>query len=279
MSGKNLYVIGQHCRQLPSRGVLGAHEVVCVLGPKQVWPAARSVEQRAAGEHGYWPGDADVGKHVGQVRERMAWRSNSSYEHPRADWENVAVVHRGPGKRHLVLGVDQIRRACVLSQRQPACDVVVMDVRLEDVGESDALIAEHCQDAVDVPLRIDYEGDLAVVDEVAPIPETRRLERDDCDGVDFRHLRVSRTVSSRCTLWREKRSRSRIPMGVYVIVQQENPWGYSTSIARAGLLVHFRCPRSPSDERSPARDALLPALTRRGESARIFGNRYPCGYV
>ena len=54
-----------------------------------------------------------------------------------------------------------------------------MDVGLEDVGEPDVVLGQQVEHAVDVALRVDDEGDLAVVDEVAAVAERRGLDRDD----------------------------------------------------------------------------------------------------
>ena len=57
-----------------------------------------------------------------------------------------------------------------------------MDVGLEDVGEADAVLVEQGQHPVDVALRVDHEGDLAVVHEVAAVAERRGLDGDDGAG-------------------------------------------------------------------------------------------------
>src|SRR5690606_25470721 len=63
---------------------------------------------------------------------------------------------------------------------EPAGDVVVVDVGLEDVGQRDAEVVEKVDDAVDVALRVDDGRDLAVGDEVAAVAEGGGL-----DGVDL----------------------------------------------------------------------------------------------
>ena len=69
-----------------------------------------------------------------------------------------------------------VGRAGALGQREPTGHVVVVDVRLEDVGEPHPVLLEQVQDAVDVTLRIDHERDLAVVDDVAAITQGRGLD-------------------------------------------------------------------------------------------------------
>ena len=99
--------------------------------------------------------------------------------HPGADRDGLAVTDRGAVERHLVLGVDVVRRAGALGQGEAAGDVVVVDVGLEHVGEPHLVFIQDVQDAVDVALRVDHKGDLAVVDHVAAVAEGGRLDRDD----------------------------------------------------------------------------------------------------
>ena len=98
------------------------------------------------------------------------------HPHPVADLDDLAVADRGPFEGHVVVGVDEVRRACALGQRETAGDVVVVDVGLEHVGEPDPLRVEEVEDAVDVPLGVDDEGDLAVMDEVGAVTQGGRLE-------------------------------------------------------------------------------------------------------
>ena len=64
---------------------------------------------------------------------------------------------------------------------QTAGDVVVVDVGLEDVGDSHTRRRGQVEYAVDVPLWVDHERDLAVMGEVAAIPQRRGLDGDDGD--------------------------------------------------------------------------------------------------
>jgi hypothetical protein len=48
-------------------------------------------------------------------------------------------------------------------------------------------LTEQGQDAVDVPLRVHHEGNLAVVHQVAAVAQCGRLERDHGDGIVLRH--------------------------------------------------------------------------------------------
>jgi len=179
--------VGQHPSQLARRGVLRADEVAGVLRPEQVRAAGRPVQQRAAGEDCHLFAGAGVGEHVGQVSERVARRGDRGDPHPRPDLDGFAVAHRGPLEGHLVLGVDQIRGAGAPGEGEAAGDVVVMDVGLEDVRQPQAILGEQGQDAVDVPLRVHHEGNLAVMHEVTAVAQRGRLQRDYGDGIDVRH--------------------------------------------------------------------------------------------
>ncbi len=77
--------------------------------------------------------------------------------------------------------VDVVGRAGDLRKGQSAGDVVVVDVGLEDVGDEYTRRADELEHAVDVTLRVDHERDLAVMDEVAAVPQGRGLDGDDGD--------------------------------------------------------------------------------------------------
>ena len=109
----------------------------------------------------------------------MAGGRQRGHPHPAADLDRLAVTDRGPLEGDLVLGVDVVRRAGALGQSEAAGDVVVVDVGLEDVGQPHLVLLQQVQDAVDVALRVDHEGDLAVVDHVAAVAERGRLDRND----------------------------------------------------------------------------------------------------
>jgi hypothetical protein len=76
---------------------------------EQVGPAGRSEQQRSPGEH---PGHLAVGlQHVGQMRERMAGRSQDAQAGGRADVDGVAVGDRLTAEADRIRGVHQVRRA------------------------------------------------------------------------------------------------------------------------------------------------------------------------
>ena len=62
---------------------------------------------------------------------------------------------RGAGKPDRVGPVDQVPRAGRPGQRQPAGDIVVVDVRLGHVGDAHAPLGGQAADPVDVPLGVD----------------------------------------------------------------------------------------------------------------------------
>ena len=71
------------------------------------------------------------------------------------------------------------RRAGDTAKLGAAGDIVVVDVRLEDVTERAAVLGEHREHAIDVPLRIDNHRPLPGDDGVAAIAQLRCLDR--CD--------------------------------------------------------------------------------------------------
>ena len=93
----------------------------------------------------------------------------------------VAVDDADVGKRHVVVGRQRVGGAGCAGELQPAGDVVVVHVRLEHVGDLDARASGQVEDTVDVALRVHDHGDLAVVHQVAAVPQARRFDRQDSD--------------------------------------------------------------------------------------------------
>jgi len=56
-----------------------------------------------------------------------------------------------------------------------------VDVGLQHVGDLQPSLGDQVQDPIDVALGVDHHGQLAVVSEVAPVAEARRLDRLDLD--------------------------------------------------------------------------------------------------
>ena len=71
-------------------------------------------------------------------------------------------------------------------EREAARHVVVVHVRLGDVGDPHAGVVGQRDNPVDVTLRVDDQGGFTVVHQVAAIAERRRLDLE-----HFHHGRVS----------------------------------------------------------------------------------------
>ena len=146
-----------------------------MLRPKQVGAPGGAVEQRTPGEH---PGHLAAGfQHVAQVGEGVPRGGQHPQPQRVADLDRVAAGDRRPVERDRVGGVDQVRRAGGRGKGGPASEVVVVDVRLGDVGDPHFVLRGQCGDPVGVPLRVDDQGGAAVVDQVAAVAKARRLDR------------------------------------------------------------------------------------------------------
>ena len=165
--------------------------------------------------------------------EGVAGGGDRAHAHPVPDLDDLAVAHRGAVEGHLVLAVDEVRGAGALRERQTAGDVVVVDVGLEDVGEAHAVLVEQVEDAVDVALRVDHEGDLAVVDEVAAVAERRAS----------RSVRTVRAVMDECPFRRTGGHASLEPPRGITTTVTEPPGGlYSWGHDRLHAVNHHRAP-------------------------------------
>ena len=181
----DLGVVGQQVGEPVRGGVLVADQVVGVLGAEQVGATGGAEQQRAAGEHADRAVDVRpvaLCQGVGEVGERVAGGSQRGDAHPSTHLDDLSVRNGGAVEGHVVLAVDEVLGTGALRESEPAGDVVVVDVGLEDVGEAHVVLLEQGEDAVDVALRVDHEGDLAVVHEVAAVAERRGLDRDDGDA-------------------------------------------------------------------------------------------------
>src|SRR5262249_41597377 len=92
------------------------------------------------------------------------------------DLDLVAVGHRGPVEPDRVGRVDQVPRPGGPGQGEPAAEVVVVDVRLGDVSDPDAVPAGAVEHPVDITLRVDDKCRPAVVHQVAAVAKGRRLD-------------------------------------------------------------------------------------------------------
>ena len=120
-----------------------------------------------------------VAEEIGEVGERVAGGCQRSDAHPSTHLDDLSVRYGGAGEGHVVLPIDEVPGTGSLREREAPGDVVVVDVRLEHVREAYAVLVEEVEDAVDVALGVDHEGDVAVVHEIAPVAQGRRLDRDD----------------------------------------------------------------------------------------------------
>ena len=177
-------VVGQRVGELAGRGVLVTDQRVGVVGAEEVGTAGGAVQQRAAGEHAHrrLARAGALGERVGEVGEGVTGGGERPNAHPLTDLDDVAVADRGALERDLVLGVDVVRRTRRLREREPAGDVVVVDVGLEDVREPHPVGLEHVEHPVDVALGVDHEGDPPVVDEVAAVTQGGGLDHPDGQG-------------------------------------------------------------------------------------------------
>lgn len=164
-----------------------------LIGPgriHQVGAAHRAEEQGPAGEDG----DLLVadGDDVGQVRRRVAGGVDRR-DRERSGGDALAVADAVALEANRVVGVENVGGATVLGECQPARDVVVVNVRLEHVG--DRHVAGHVQHAVDVALGIDDDGDGAVGHEIGPVPEARRFDDANADHPTFMNIFSTRSRS------------------------------------------------------------------------------------
>ena len=88
-----------------------------------------------------------------------------------ADAELLPVRDRIALVGDLLLGPHEVGRRVSAGQDEPAREVVVVQVGLGDVRDPHARGLRGLLDPVRVPLRVDDERDLAVVDQVAAVPE------------------------------------------------------------------------------------------------------------
>jgi hypothetical protein len=171
---EDLRGVRQLTGQPPRRGVLRPGQRRSARRAEQVRAAGRAEQQRSPGEH---PGHLAAGlQHVGQVVERVPGGGQRPQPQHRADLHDVAVADRLAAEAHRVGRAHQIGRAGLGGQGQAAADVVVVYMRLGDMGDPHATAPGERGDAVDVPLRVDHDRHAAVVGQVAAVAERRRLD-------------------------------------------------------------------------------------------------------
>ncbi len=109
----------------------------------------------------------------------MARGGQDAHAHRGRDLDDVSVADGGALERDRVGGVDVIGRAGGLGKGQPAGEVVVVDVRLKDVGDAHTGLVGDGEHSVDVALGVHDHGHLAVVREVGAVAEGGRLDGED----------------------------------------------------------------------------------------------------
>ena len=126
-----------------------------MLRAEQVGPPDSADQQRAAGQQqerlvgpgGVRDGIADVLRGVPRRVERP--------EADRADLEGLAVAQPAGARGELGAGADDVGRAGQRRELATARDVVVVEVRLDDVGDAQIRVARGVEIDVDVATRVD----------------------------------------------------------------------------------------------------------------------------
>jgi hypothetical protein len=96
--------------------------------------------------------------------------------------QHVSVSNRVVLEAGIAAGGQDVGCAGARGELEPAGDVVVVHVGLEDVGEAQAALLDEVEDPVDVTLRVDDDGDLPVGGQVAAVAQAGGL-----DGLDLDH--------------------------------------------------------------------------------------------
>jgi hypothetical protein len=173
------HLVGQHLGELAHRAVLSSREVLGQLRRDEVGPADGAVEHRAAREHGDRP-SLGVAERVREVGRGVAGGVQGRDPHgARGQLVAVADAHRRDVE--VVVGGEHVGGTEPLGERGAARDVVVVDVRLEHVGDGQAAGRDQVEHPVEVALRIDDDGDLTVGRQVAAVPQGGGLDGEDLD--------------------------------------------------------------------------------------------------
>ena len=179
--GTDRRIVGQFRGQSLGRRVLRSGQRCPVSRAEQVRPPRRAVQQRPAGEHRGHPAGDGLLQHVRQVREGVPRRGDHPDSYLIPDADGVAVADRYPVEGDLISAVHVVGRAGHPGQGQAATDVVVVDVRLEHVGDPDAAPGGGGEHPVDVPLRVHDQGPPPVGGQVAPVTQGRGVDADQLD--------------------------------------------------------------------------------------------------
>ena len=176
---------GQHPRlgvepaeQASGTAPLGLRQLVGPLVAQKVGTADAVEQHGPARANITWcPGRA--GQQVGEVVRGMARRGQGrDREGAGGDLGTIAEGRAFPGEAEVLAFGHDVGGAQPAGQVQAPAQIVVVDVRLQDMGDADPQGLGRLQVAVGLALRVDHDGYLAVVDQVAPVPEPCRLEAD-----------------------------------------------------------------------------------------------------
>ena len=191
-----------------------------IRGTKQVRSSHRTYEQRSAREHqDGFVGPRSVGHRIADVLGGVAGRVER-LEPERTEVEALPVANRVMLVAELGPGADDVARARQRGKLPAARDVVVVQVRLDDVRDPEAARARRVEIDVDVASRVDHRRHTGrlVRDERAEVaqaldhellqPHRPRLHRGfgaPADGFDDLSERCSAPVATRrcwrCTGW------------------------------------------------------------------------------
>jgi hypothetical protein len=166
-------------RDAAHRAPLRSRERFGELGAQQVGTSHAAEQERAAGEQREVlapdvEGERDV---VGRVPGGVEDPDEAG-----VGGELRLVLHLMGGegdvhaRGHDVLGLQHP------GELEPAADVVVVEVGLQDVGHGPAALVEDGFDPVDVALGVDDDGGTAASDHVAAVSQVGGLDRDDVEA-------------------------------------------------------------------------------------------------
>ena len=188
MGGVDVGLVLQVARQPLHRVPLVVRETLGELGLHQVGTPHCAVEHRPAGEDGSGvdAGPAGTLDGVGDV-VRSVSRGGDDGHRQVTDDEGVPVANGRVVERNVRVGRNQVRGSVALSQLETTGDVVVVHVRLDDVGHEQTVLGHQVLDPVDVALRVDHHGMLPVVGDVAAVAEPRGLDHEDVWGAGVGH--------------------------------------------------------------------------------------------
>ena len=155
-------------------------QVVGVLGAGEIGPPDRPEQDRPTGERAGHRPRSGVGHDVGHVVGRVPRRGDDG-DPQRAGDDLVAVGHAESLEGDLLGGGHDVGGARLPGQGEAARDIVVVNVRLADVGDPHAEPNGQGQDPVDVALRVDHDGHLPVGGQVRPVSQARGVDDVDVD--------------------------------------------------------------------------------------------------